>query len=197
MIEPFATPIMDFNLSLDSEGLLSEIEQYLLATEPAEKTGPRYSLEGKTGWHSPSNLAGLDYQWSKDLGQTLLDASQAYCDAMKSPFGMLQDLVNVRCWGMLIRAGDSSSVHCHPNSVVSGTLWLSAPEDMDGGELCFVDPRGGARADPLFGGNTLHFTPKRGTGVVFPSWLDHYVLPHTSKGTRISLAWNIERKNGF
>lgn len=194
MIDTFATPILNFSLQQDAEDMLTDIQTYLLASEPAEKTGPRYSLEGETGWHSPSNLANLEYAWSEKLKNTILDISQGYADGIQAPLGFMREYVDVKCWGMLIRKGDSSSVHCHPNSVMSGTLWIDAPEDMSGGQLCFVDPRGGARSDPLFGGNTMHFNPKRGTGVVFPSWLDHYVLPHTSSGTRISIAWNIDNK---
>lgn len=194
MINAFATPIFNFKLGEDAEKILDDIKDYLLKEEKKKKdSDPKFSLKGKNGWHSPDNLAYLDYSWSNSLRETLLGLAESYSYEIKSPVGIHRDLVRVSCWGMLIRKGDMSTPHTHPNSLSSGTIWIDVPEDMDdGGKLCFLDPRGGARNDVTFGSTSMDFNPERRAGVVFPSWLDHYVTPHNSDSTRISIAWNIQ-----
>jgi hypothetical protein len=60
------------------------------------------------------------------------------------------------------------------------------------GDLVLVDPRIRASVAPLKGQKSnAMFTPKSGVAIMFPSFLEHYVLPFKGEGVRISIAYNI------
>ena len=199
LINAFPTPIFSFSLGDGSAKILQDVKEYLLKEEKNKgENDHQFSLKGvfkrdasDVGWHSPTNLCDLDYQWSKDLKEMLVNLSQSYLEQIKTSLRLANDQ-KVSCWGMLIKQGDMSIPHSHPGCKMSGTIWIDAPVDMEGGELCFQDPRGGARGDPAMQQPYIKFEPKPNTGVVFPNWLEHYVSPHFSNDTRISIAWNIK-----
>jgi hypothetical protein len=59
------------------------------------------------------------------------------------------------------------------------------------GRFAVPDPRGGAQGSRLEGSQMFYKPPVAGTGLVFPSWLPHYVEPHYQEGERISISWNL------
>ena len=199
IINAFPTPIFSFALGNGSAKILQDVKMYLLEEVKNRKEGEhQFSLGGifkksleDTGWHSPTNLCELDHEWSEELRKMLVNLCQSYLKQIKCSLRLGEDS-KVACWGMMIKKGDMSFPHSHPGCKMSGTIWIDAPADMKGGKLCFMDPRGGARGDPSMQKNHMEFDPKPNTGVVFPNWLEHYVTPHDSNDTRISIAWNIK-----
>ena len=94
-------------------------------------------------------------------------------------------------WANKLIKGQSHAPHPHSNNVLSGVYYLT-----DGAPLQFSDPRPHAHVlSPTCTENTIEnvsafdFTAIRGTGVIFPSWMQHWVP--TVFDTRISIAWNI------
>lgn len=112
--------------------------------------------------------------------------------------GCNADLEMTQIWAN--KAGKMSfhHKHTHPNSLVSGILYLN--DDYTGGETVFY------MDDPWYKLHNLKLLtldksensfysnctikPKAGTLVLFPSHISHTVMPVTSLGTRYTVAFN-------
>jgi len=94
--------------------------------------------------------------------------------------------LEIYMWAGIHEGCVSHLAHYHPHSAISGTYYVSVPENS--GELILSDPRG---LLPPFGGRHIH-TPKAGEVILFPSWLRHEVSPSCSvKSPRIALSFNV------
>ena len=88
--------------------------------------------------------------------------------------------------------------HAFPGRGISLIYLLEYPDDNDaGGQLIFECPNfqmiRGSGLDRIFNAyNYQHITPQmeRGTLILFPSWISHYVLPSKSENLRASIAAN-------
>ena len=81
--------------------------------------------------------------------------------------------------------------HTHSNNIFSGVYYLEG-----GSQIQFFDPRPQASVFQTdvtkvtqSNASMLAFDSQKGAGLIFPSWLTHWV-PVTDK-TRISISWNI------
>jgi uncharacterized protein (TIGR02466 family) len=97
-------------------------------------------------------------------------------------------------WASINKKHDQNLIHSHSNSYhLSGVYYLSVPEDS--GDIVFRDPRPGALSAPnrLFKDDFDHanFTPFAGLMILFPSYLEHFVLPNRSDEDRISMSFNL------
>ena len=99
-------------------------------------------------------------------------------------------------WGNILRPQSQSAhaPHSHSNNFLSGVFYLKTSSDTS--PIQFFDPRpqSSVLKPRKSGFNKLNsdmaqFESETGWGVVFPSWLVHWV-PET-KDERISIAWNI------
>jgi hypothetical protein len=77
--------------------------------------------------------------------------------------------------------GYSIPVHNHSGASLSAIFYLLVDDEIQGGNLIFLDPRANANRGyvnqfkPLF--ENKKYAPKSGEGVVFPSFLYHQTLP--------------------
>ena len=97
-------------------------------------------------------------------------------------------------WAGINPLGAGNNVHLH-EGVLSGTVWLQCNEEKSGG-LAFVDPRirskqSGQRGSLLFQTNNKGYHPVVGMGVLFPAWLEHFVMENKDDKDRISLSFNL------
>ncbi len=97
-------------------------------------------------------------------------------------------------WACINKRNDQNLIHSHTNNFnLSGVHYLNVPQDS--GEIVFRDPRPGANQAPyrLFqdDGDSEYFTPSDGLTILFPSWLEHFVLPNQSDGDRISVSFDL------
>jgi len=97
-------------------------------------------------------------------------------------------------WANLQNDGSIHPPHTHANSIHSGIYYLKASEKTSGTQ--FFDPRGQCkvlvpRKDKYLiqNSNMFQVHSKTGHGVVFPSWLQHWVP--SNKGERITISWNV------
>ena len=191
MINAFGTPILKLDNFITDQNFKTKILEYILNEEKNKTSTEGYSLKGKNGWHSPDNLCEGDNDWSEQLIQYIVDSINYFVyDVGGKP--LTKDRLKIKCWAMIIRDHDYSTVHSHPNSDISGCFYLKVPKNLKDteGNIVFVDPRGGARGSKLFGSGAMVFKPVESTMLVFPSWLDHYVQSHETGDTRVSVAWN-------
>ena len=94
-------------------------------------------------------------------------------------------------WANMLKKGDSHPPHTHSNNVFSGVYYLE-----DGAPIQFFDPRPQAsvlhpnlKYTTFDNSGMIQFNSEKGFGLVFPSWLQHWV-PKTDE-TRISISWNV------
>ena len=97
-------------------------------------------------------------------------------------------------WACINKKHDQNLIHSHTNNYnLSGVYYLNVPADS--GEIVFLDPRPGANQAPyrLFkdDGDSEYFTPSEGLVLMFPSYLEHFVLPNRSDEDRISMSFDL------
>ena len=97
-------------------------------------------------------------------------------------------------WACINKKHDQNLIHSHTNNYnLSGVYYLSVPADS--GEIVFRDPRPGANQAPcrLFkdDGDSEYFSPSAGLILMFPSYLEHFVLPNRSDADRISISFDL------
>ena len=94
-------------------------------------------------------------------------------------------------WANKLIKGEVHPPHTHSNNIFSGVYYLEG-----GSQIQFFDPRPQASVLQIdvtkvtqSNASMLAFDSQKGDGLIFPSWLTHWV-PVTDK-TRISISWNI------
>ena len=96
-------------------------------------------------------------------------------------------------WLNYSRPGQFHHTHMHPNSIISGCLYINADENLDVIEFKQYEPRQffiEPKETNFF--NTQEFTVRVATGhcILFPSMMHHAVPEVSNKETRISLSFN-------
>ena len=99
-------------------------------------------------------------------------------------------------WVNLMKGSGHHSAHIHPNSIISGTLYIEVPEGS--GAIRFEDPRlqlmmaaPPRRADAEEGMRSFAtIAPRRGLLLLWESWLRHEVLPGSGRQERLSISFN-------
>ena len=94
-------------------------------------------------------------------------------------------------WANMLKKGDSHPPHTHSNNVFSGVYYLES-----GAPIQFFDPRPQASVlhpnleyTTFDNSSMMQFNSQKGVGLIFPSWLQHWV--NTTDKTRVSISWNI------
>lgn len=108
----------------------------------------------------------------------------------------LKKLEIVSCWINIVPQHCFHSLHIHPLSAISGTLYLQTPKDS--GALRLEDPRMSRfmaappkKEDAHFRNQSqLFFTPSPGKLVLFESWLRHEVEQNQADRDRVSISFN-------
>ena len=96
-------------------------------------------------------------------------------------------------WGTLLKKGQAHPAHTHSNNLWSGVYYVKSSENAS--PIQFFDPRSQAHLlKPKHKSNwqnsgMLQFDAEVGCGLIFPSWLMHWVPP--TQEERISVSWNI------
>ncbi len=103
-------------------------------------------------------------------------------------------------WANLLVDGDFHPPHAHANNLLSGAYYVCSPAPEASG-IRFLSPNRGALSPKLTefvhqNSGVWNFPAEEGTGLIFPSWLQHYV-PQVRGGERISIAWNVMAKGSL
>ena len=140
-----------------------------------------------------SNYGG----WQSDIRLHENTAFKPLCDYVG---GMCARVFKVKgakfhqMWACINKKHDQNLIHSHTNNYnLSGVYYLNVPRDS--GDIVFRDPRPGANQAPyrLFkdDGDSEYFMPSEGMIILFPSYLEHFVLPNRSDGDRISMSFDL------
>jgi uncharacterized protein (TIGR02466 family) len=94
--------------------------------------------------------------------------------------------------------GDGHGPHTHPNSLLSGLLYLQVP--VNSANIIFADPRPSRNfvSLPKLGSaktnwDSVYIEPTVGLFLIWESWLSHHVPTNRSKEGRITMVFNLGR----
>ena len=144
----------------------------------------------RTGSQTQNELHKVDT--FTNLTKTIIDVTKSILDEQ----GYIGEVEITNMWGNILRPQSqrAHAPHSHSNNFLSGVFYIKTSDDTS--PIQFFDPRpqSSVLKPRKSGFNTLNsdmaeFQSETGWGVVFPSWLVHWV-PET-KDERISIAWNI------
>jgi uncharacterized protein (TIGR02466 family) len=143
------------------------------------------------GWTSRTDL--LERDAFMPLSEYLIKASEGVLHYLRFKF---DHFYVSECWANLNGAGQVHPRHNHPNSVLSGVYYVSAPEAC--GDIVFYDPRAQAGIlHPAVKESTLQNShrqvvpPADGLLILFPAWLEHSVEQNKSGKERLSISFNV------
>ena len=127
-----------------------------------------------------------------NLTRTITDVSKHILNEQ----GYMGEIEITNMWGNILRPQSqrAHAPHTHSNNIFSGVFYLKTSSET--APIQFFDPRPQAhiftprkKEFNILNSNLAQFNSETGYGVVFPSWLQHWV-PET-KDERVSIAWNV------
>ena len=194
LVSLFATPMVRWRLA-DAAVLNAALSHAVLERE-ARGAEARVSNFG--GWQSHHDfLDGPEAPVVTLRGhiQTLLRFVLAI--PAGGDLSRVEGRLDLRGWANVNRDGHFNRIHNHAENHFSGVYYVSLgtpePGIRHNGAIEFLDPRPAASAAPVPAfnlGTPLTIMPEPGEFILFPSWLQHGVLPFRGKGERISIAFN-------
>jgi uncharacterized protein (TIGR02466 family) len=144
------------------------------------------------GWQSKDIEIGL---FSKELEEEILRISQIGF----SYLGLknLEPKIN-DSWININYKNNFNDRHMHKGSILSGVFYVST--NINSGQIIFYNPND--KLSFFISSNIIekfnfvnssiwHFDPHDNLLLLFPSWLEHQVMPNTSQEDRISIAFNV------
>ena len=123
---------------------------------------------------------------SKAISDTMLDYLK---------FFNLENANGIRItgsWINITERGQFQHYHDHAGDDISGVFYHQSTGSVDEGEIVFKSPSPGIAQSRLMSGqsNKAYYPPKKGRLMLFPSVLEHAVLPNKTDLKRISVSFN-------
>ena len=184
----FPSPVHIF----DTDGF-DEFKNNLIdyAYKLREEDTKGFNISNRHGWQS----RGFDLTNMNDLLHgTILQGL--------SSFSSIKNTTEMRAsaWININGPGAYNILHSHPNSHLSGVMWIKAPKDC--GVISFDNPNGHQTYteinsynqefnDQFFIHHSYWLPPIEGRMIIFPSHLQHEVRENNSNEDRISVSFNI------
>ena len=177
----FEVPILQQLLDFDVENILNKIN--------TQNAGVQKSNIG--GWQS-DNISGFS-EYNHILS-ILENCVNDY--AKKFDMKYIQKIDNA--WVNVNSKGNSNSKHIHPNTMLSGVVYLKTPKDC--GNIVFYHPIGhmlqydwskeNFKTENTFNSYCWEMPVVEKCLYVFPSWQSHSVDMNSNEDDRITIAFN-------
>ena len=193
-------PTLLYQGRLDTS-LVASLETACWMMEEADKAGHDWCEQhGYPGYTSYASLDDLPHRHPAfaDLLSCLDQQAADFADRLDWALGSAQ-LVCDSLWVNILAEDGYHSGHIHPQSVISGTCYISMPEGA--GALKLEDPRLALMmASPALREGAKHprfnyVQPETGTVLMWESWLRHEVMPNRSEEARLSVSFNYALKD--
>jgi uncharacterized protein (TIGR02466 family) len=110
-------------------------------------------------------------------------------------------------WANVNMKGDYHNLHNHPHSWLSGTYYISVPDqsdadlfrsDLNPASISFFDPRPQANMNAIRNDGQVdpehRLLPSAGDLFLWPAFLHHLVHPNMAESPRISISFNVVLK---
>jgi len=191
----FATHL--YQAAIGDQALLDDLAHSIRTLAVDDVAGGRWSRDkgykGYTSYASLNDLPRRDPTFD-DLRKVLVRYAAAFAGDLAFDLGRKPRLDSL--WANLLKPGGHHAGHIHPHSILSGTLYVEAPEGS--GAIRFEDPRlpmmmaAPVRRDdaPEDLRPFVTVTPQSGMLLMWESWLRHEVLPGAAKTDRLSISFN-------
>ena len=191
----FSTQLYEADLGDDA--LLADLAHSIRSLAADDHAGRRWSREnrysGYTSYGSLNDLPKRDPAFA-DLAKQLTRHSVQFARECAFELGRKPKLDSL--WANLLKSGGQHSGHIHPNSILSGTLYVEVPKSS--GAIRFEDPRlplmmSAPRRDKDAPEELQQFVtldPRPGLLLMWESWLRHEVLAGSGRGDRLSISFN-------
>ena len=186
----FSTPVWIDQIN-NFEIINSELKNYIYQEKEKNPNGVKKS--NVNGWHSEGfdlkneNLKNFINEISNNIGSAVKDMG----------WDLETQLVRItNMWAIINKDRAFNEKHHHGNSALSAAYYVKA--EKNAGDIIFFDPRQAnvfhhptsVKANSL-NCQVQSVTPKAGTLVLFPSYLEHKVNENLSKEERIVVSFNI------
>ena len=185
---------MEYNIMADVKlhkcfpTVISEFSYHPDKLLQQQMTGYIKEVKKNHKFHTDDKLYNMSYY--ADLRDSILVANEDYVKKLGYQYDHLEI---TGMWANYLYKGDAHPPHTHSNNFLSGVYYVQASKETS--PIQFFDPRPQAsvlipRKKPNWNNsNMIQFDSVVGIGLIFPSWLQHWV-PQT-KANRISISWNI------
>ena len=186
-----------YEAELGDDALLADLAHSIRSLAADDHAGRRWSREnrysGYTSYGSLNDLPKRDPAFA-DLGKQLTRHAVQFARECAFELGRKPKLDSL--WANLLKSGGQHSGHIHPNSILSGTLYVEVPKSS--GAIRFEDPRlplmmSAPRRDKDAPEELQQFVtldPRPGLLLMWESWLRHEVLAGSGRGERLSISFN-------
>ena len=158
---------------------------------------PGVNISNKGGWHSGELIIPIP----PSLDQLFTELTGFVNDVPQRYMGT-SDLVLGNWWININGKYDYNTPHDHQNSVLSGTYYVSVPEENMGDLLLhrgdnaeFFLTSKVEREPTMANSTTIPCPVKESMFYLFPSWVKHSVERNNTDGERISIAFNFVSPN--
>ena len=186
-----------YEAQVEDDALLDELAHSIRTLATDDEAGRRWSrakgYKGYTSYASLDDLPRRDPAFA-DLQRLLTRHAAAFAGQLS--FSLTRKPKLDSLWVNQLKPGGHHSAHIHPHSILSGTLYVEAPDDA--GAIRFEDPRlPMMMAAPVRDEGApeelrpfVTVTPRRGLLLLWESWLRHEVLPGKARSERLSISFN-------
>jgi len=181
-------PTALFRAHIEDMGLVDDIKKEVLALK-----------KSKSGFFESNNFVSKDDLQNLPQFKPLVDIVMQEGAVILDFFKVVRDSHYIsNMWANITDPNHRHPVHIHPNTYLSGILYLNAPDKC--GYTSFVDPRPGARVfEPStteqneWNGGVFMNVPEKGQLLLWNSWLPHGVERgfNNTNEDRIVIAFNI------
>lgn len=177
----FITPVMTI-----SDVITEEERVEMLLRVRSSTYGDHGALDGnaKSTHHTLRDINNL-------IGDKVVTILEEHANYFASTLG-IPPVVLYNTWANIQNEGSSLRYHTHPNSEVSGVLYLNVNDSA--AAISFINPNPYIKyqfynKETEYNFKSFWVKPKNGDLVLFPSWLEHGSFNNTMKG-RCCISFN-------
>ena len=194
----FSTPLYHASLANSGNFDMGELEKSCWSIAQDDEAGQKWCDENNyPGYTSYASLS--DLTWRSPFFEELKNLLDLHVKTFVEELDFDLEGRNLKLedlWINILPEGGNHSAHIHPNSVVSGTTYISMPSGSSA--IKFEDPRHSMMmAAPSrikdakeYLKPFIYVNPSVGDVLLWESWLRHEVPANNSSEERISISFN-------
>ena len=194
----FSTPLYHASLADSGNFDMGELEKSCWSIAQDDEAGQKWCDENNyPGYTSYASLS--DLTWRSPFFEELKNLLDLHVKTFVEELDFDLEGRNLKLedlWINILPEGGNHSAHIHPNSVVSGTTYISMPSGSSA--IKFEDPRHSMMmAAPSrikdakeYLKPFIYVNPSVGDVLLWESWLRHEVPANNSSEERISISFN-------
>ena len=194
----FSTPLYHASLADSGNFDMGELEKSCWSIAQEDEAGQKWCDENNyPGYTSYASLS--DLTWRSPFFEELKNLLDLHVKTFVEELDFDLEGRNLKLedlWINILPEGGNHSAHIHPNSVISGTTYISMPSGSSA--IKFEDPRHSMMmAAPSrikdakeYLKPFIYINPSVGDVLLWESWLRHEVPANNSSEERISISFN-------